>query len=395
MIEDAFQSYKMRREYAEKTGEPLAKEDPIYTQMMRQIVRDACFSTVSFRTSFDGLPSDLILTGDKNGDGLPELVVKTADVWPKVAATLSETDILEAKEWFVSTIAVRDALRTAGDGVLLSRDGEQAAIAALKKTMEGTYFTVDILATQEYLFPSAESFQEYWCLMESFKVLKQDALKRQENGDIAKVLRDHLERANRVMGLGQVDVDVMLISAFDIPNFKWKDAGWTWAEKRATEVKAQIEAQQQRYAADPSKEKDPAQYWDELVVEVSEYWDPPSPEGQGKRGSDVSMKNKGRFGPRYRNDLIGFVGETRYREFVTGFSITDFVFFDQAENTVAGPFKGPLGYYLTRVKRRTPPSRPLNLAEPKHVELLTDDWLRVAFGAYMREAVKGAKVQGL
>ena len=107
------------------------------------------------------------------------------------------------------------------------------------------------------------------------------------------------------------------------------------------------------------------------------------------------MKNKGRFGPRYRNDLIGFVGETRYREFVTGFSITDFVFFDQAENTVAGPFKGPLGYYLTRVKRRTPPSRPLNLAEPKHVELLTDDWLRVAFGAYMREAVKGAKVQGL
>ena len=65
----------------------------------------------SFRTSFDGLPSDLILTGDKNGDGLPELVVKTADVWPKVAATLSETDILEAKEWFVSTIAVRDALR--------------------------------------------------------------------------------------------------------------------------------------------------------------------------------------------------------------------------------------------------------------------------------------------
>jgi hypothetical protein len=395
MIEDAFQSYKMRREYAEKTGEPLAKEDPIYTQMMRQIVRDACFSTVSYKTSFDGLSSDLILTGDKNGDGLPELVVKTADVWPKVAATLSETDILEAKEWFVSTIAVRDALRTAGDGVLLSRDGEQAAIAALKKTMEGTYFTVDILATQEYLFPSAESFQEYWCLMESFKVLKQDALKRQENGDIAKVLRDHLERANRVMGLGQVDVDVMLISAFDIPNFKWKDGGWTWAEKRATEVKAQIEAQQQRYAADPSKEKDPAQFWDELVVEVSEYWDPPSPEGQGKRGSDVSMKNKGRFGPRYRNDLIGFVGETRYREFVTGFSITDFVFFDQAENTVAGPFKGPLGYYLTRVKRRTPPSRPLNLAEPKHVELLTDDWLRVAFGAYMREAVKGAKVQGL
>lgn len=395
MIEDAFQSYKTRREYAEKTGEPLAKEDAIYTQMMRQIVRDACFSTIAFKTAFDGLPGDLILTGDKDGDGKPELVVKTADLWPKVAATLSETDIREAKEWFATTVATRDALRAAGDGVLLTRDGEQAAVAALKQTMAGTYFTIDILATQEYLFPSAESFQEYWCLLESFKNLNKDTLKRQENGDIAKVLRDHLERANRVMGLGQVDVDVMLVSAFDIPAFEWKQDGWAKAEKRANEVKAQIEAQQQRYAADPAKEKDPAVYWEELMVEVSEYWDPPAPEGQGKRGSDVSMKNKGRFGPRYRNDLIGFVGETRYREFVTGFSITDFAFFDQAVGTVAGPFKGPIGWYLTRVKNRTPPSRPLNLAEPKHVELLTDDWLRTAFAAYARASLKNAKVEGL
>lgn len=395
MIEDAHQSYKMRREYAEKTGEPLSKEDPIYTQMMRQIVRDACFATVSYKTAFDGLPQDLILTGDKDGDGAPELVVKTADMWVKVAPTLAETEIREAKEWFATTIATRDALRAAGEGVLLTRDEEQQAIRDLKKTMEGTYFTIDILATQEYLFPSAESFQEYWCLLESFKRFKKPELARQENGDIAKALRDHLDRANKVMGLGQVDVDVMLVSAFDIPNFKWKDDGWNWAEKRAKEIKQQIEDQQRRHAADPAKEKDPAVYWDELIAEVSEYWDPPSPEGQGKRGSDVSMKNKGRFGLRYRNDLVGFVGETRYREWVTGFSLTDFVFFDQAEGTVAGPFKGPQGWYLTRVKRRTPPSRPLNLAEPKHIELLTDDWTRVAFNAFGVQSTKAARIEGL
>jgi hypothetical protein len=92
---------------------------------------------------------------------------------------------------------------------------------------------------------------------------------------------------------------------------------------------------------------------------------------------------------------VGFVGETRYREWVTGFSLTDFVFFDQAEGTIAGPFKGPQGWYITRVKRRTPPSRPLNLAEPKHVELLTDDWTRVAFNAFGVQSTKNAKIEGL
>jgi len=110
--------------------------------------------------------------------------------------------------------------------------------------------------------------------------------------------------------------------------------------------------------------------------------------------SMVGMKMKGRFGPHYRNDLISFIGETYFTEWVTGTSITDYVFFEQAEGTVAGPFKGPQGYYITRVLRRTPPTRGLNLSEPKHVELLRDDYLRYYFNRYAREAVEQADVKG-
>ena len=78
-----------------------------------------------------------------------------------------------------------------------------------------------------------------------------------------------------------------------------------------------------------------------------------------------------------------------------GESITDYTFFDQAEGAVAGPFHGPLGYYITRVQHRTGPSRPLNLGDAKHVDLLRDDYLRVAFVDYAKEAVAKADVKGL
>ena len=103
---------------------------------------------------------------------------------------------------------------------------------------------------------------------------------------------------------------------------------------------------------------------------------------------------KGRFGPHYRNDLNTYVGETFFSDWCTGRSITDYVFFDQTEGTVAGPFRGPQGYYITRVLRRTPPNRSLNLSEPKHLELLREDWLRWKFNQYSKEAAEKAEVQG-
>jgi hypothetical protein len=133
------------------------------------------------------------------------------------------------------------------------------------------------------------------------------------------------------------------------------------------------------------------------VDEHSEYWDPPPPEVHDNRkahDSDVGRKKKGRFGPHYRNDLISYVGESSYTEWLTGQCITDRIFHDQEPGTVAGPFRGPLGWYLTRVKGRTPPARPLDLSDPKSMQLLKDDYLRYAFIQYSKEAVAQAEIKG-
>ncbi len=406
LLDDAQTSYKMRKEHAEKTGEPLPKEDGIYTQMMRQIVRDAMFATIDWKTSFDGLPGDLVLTADRDFDGKPDLVVKTADLWNKVKDTVSQTEIDEAKRWFVTSRATHDRLEK--EGALLDAAGRARALAELKKQFEGTYFNIDILATQTYYFPSTESYLEYHMMLEAYRKQIEPQLAKTESGDLPPLLRAHLETANRVMGLGQVDVDVMLISAFDIPKFQWKPDGWKLAREKAVRIKAQLDANIEAYNAQRAKQaqaqaegatdgagdavEEPYRYWSAMMDEHSEYWDPPAPE-QG-RGSDISMKRRGRFGLRYRNDLEGFVGETGYTHWVTGSSITDFVFSDQAENTVAGPFRGPQGFYITRVQRRTPPTRPLNLGDPKHVDLLRDDYVRSSFVKYAAEARRGAEVKG-
>jgi len=408
LLNDAQQSYQMRKEHADKTGEPLPKEDGMYTQMMRQIVRDAMFATIDWRTAFDGLPDDTVLTGDRDFDGKPELVVRTAELWDKVKDTVSATEIDEAKRWFVTSRATHDRLEK--EGALLDATARAQALAELKKQFEGTYFNIDIMATQTYYFPSTESFLEYHMMLEGYRKKIAPQLAQQENGDISPALRAHLDTANRIMGLGQVDVEIMLVSAFDIPNFKWKPDGWTAAQKKADSIKSQLDANVAEYNAERAKraqaqaegkeyaaEKEtlePFRFWTDMVNEHSEYWDPPSPEGAGKRGSDVAMKNRGRFGLRYRNDLQGFVGETPFTHWVTSASITDYVFADQAENTVAGPFRGPQGYYLTRVQRRTPPTRPLNLGDPKHVDLLKDDYVRTSFVTYAQEARKAADVKG-
>jgi hypothetical protein len=408
LVDDAKLSYEARKAAAEKTGGPLPKEDVIYTNMMRQIVRDAVFGLVDFKTAGDGIAPDLCLWADTNGDGKPELSITIDEMWKKVSDTVSETEINEAKQWFVTYTATEDRLKE--DGFLLSPQDCSSALASLLAQFGGSVTSIDQMATKTYYFPSLETYKQYYCLMEGFKKKVEPLLRPGPANDLPQVLREHFDRANRVMGLGQVEVEVMLISAFDIPHFAWKKDGWTKAEQLAKEIKAKIEENTKEYNEQlakkneakakgeeykPEKEAvEPYRFWSQMMDDHSDYWDPPAPEGANGKGSDVGYKRKGRFGPRYRNDLINYVGESYYSNWATGNLITDYVFFDQTEGSVAGPFKGPLGYYLTRVLRRSPPTRPLNLAEPKHVDLLRDDYLRFAFVQYSKEAVAKAKVTG-
>jgi len=131
LIEDAKSSYEMRKKAVEKTGGPLPKEDVIYVNMMRQIVHDAIFALVDFKTAWDGIPADLCLWADVNGDGKPELAIKIDDMWKQVADTVSQTEINDAKQWFVTSIATRDRLKE--DGHLLSADECSKALSSMMK----------------------------------------------------------------------------------------------------------------------------------------------------------------------------------------------------------------------------------------------------------------------
>jgi len=409
LIEDARESYKNRKEAADKAGTDIQSDDPLYMQMMRDIVRMAIYKLIEFRTPGNGLPTDSIaLWADVNGDGKPDKTFTTEELWNEIKDTISPTEIEEAKQWFVTSIATHDRLEK--EGALLSADDCQKLIKSKASEFEDSIYNLESLATTTYMFPSLESYIEYYCMLEGFSKLNEANLKPGPGGELSPTLREYFERANRCMGLGQVDVEVMLVGAFDISKFQWKKDGWNWAKKESAALYKQIQDNLKEYNEQRAKvleakakgqeykpEKDvpePYRFWTQLMDDHCEYWDPPAPEEPGKRMSMVGMKMKGRFGPHFRNDLISYIGETYYTEWVTGNSIVDYVFFEQAEGTVAGPFKGPQGYYITRVLRRTPPTRGLNLSEPKHLELLRDDWLRFNFNKYSREAVEQASVKG-
>jgi hypothetical protein len=407
LINDAHESYTARKAAAEKNGVDLPPEDPLYLQMMRDLIRSAVFKMIDFKTPGDGLPDSIALWADTDADGKPELVLSTDELWNQVKDTVSQTEIDEAKQWYITSISTRDRLEK--DGFLLSADDCRAAIVAKAAEFENSNYNLENLATTTYYFPSLDTYREYFCMLEGFKKMTAPKLQAGPAGELSQTLRDYFEHCNKVMGLGQVDAEVMLIGAFDTGKFRWKPNGWEWAKNKSAEIYKQVvdnttayneqrakilEAKAKGQEFKPEKEvPEPYRFWTQMMDDHCEYWDPPAPEEKG-RMSTVGMKMKGRFGPHYRNDLNPYIGETYFTDWVTGNSITDYVFFDQAEGSVAGPFKGPQGYYITRVLRRTPPTRGLNLGEPKHLDLLKEDWLRTSFIKYAKEAVAQADVKG-
>ncbi|MFN0241871.1 MAG: hypothetical protein ACKVWV_03180 [Planctomycetota bacterium] len=415
MLEDAKLGYKLRKEWADNHNETkVPKEEGIYLQVLRQIVRDAMFNLIDFRSNTDGLPDDQILWADTNGDGTPELQLKTEDLWKEVAPITQSHEIEEAKRWLIAYYSTHDRLKK--EGALISAEELRAGVREYEKQFEGTHINLALNVTEMRYFPSVETFKDFYHLHLSFKKAKEPELAATAGGgaasssEVAPVLRKQLDRTNRMLGLGQVDAEFMLVSAFDYPKGQWKPDGWSWAEKRAKELKAQVDDYQKKLADERAKEADARtkgeeyksseelldfyRWWTQLMDDNSEYWDPPPPEGQGAKQSMISYKMKGRFGEKYRNDLLTFLEETEFSEWVRGGSLTDKVFFDQEVGTVAGPFKGPRGYYLTYVKRRKPATQPLILSNPRHQQLLKDDYLRCAFIDYARESIAQAEVKG-
>ncbi|HIG11415.1 MAG: hypothetical protein ABGY71_03490 [bacterium] len=378
-------------------------EDSMYRSILRQMVRDTVYKVVDSRTAVDGLPMDMICTMDFDWDEKPELSLTTDQMWSMVASTVSAVEIDSARHFLALIEATRQ--RLGAEKKLMTEEESLAKFEEIKAGFQSAMFNLGTIAIGAHQFPSVESYADYVPLFESYKASMKPQIEGTAEDGLPAVLRSHLDRANQVMGLAKVDAEVLLVSAFDFGDFSWKAKGWEDAKTKAQWLKSEIEKNNADYAAFRTKRMEaaakgeeytpdsdvvePHAFWSELINTHCEFWDPPPPEIG--RQSAVAYKQLGRFGERTRNDLRSLMNESAYVNFLRGGLVTDEIFFEQPIGTVAGPFKGPWGYYLTKVVSRTPPTRPLNMNDERHLELLRDDWYRISFIDYAHEAMANAE----
>ena len=240
----------------------------------------------------------------------------------------------------------------------------------------------EMLSSQVLGFPSLWSFGHYMRVMECYKRALADELKQNE------VISSVLPTANQVRGAAKLNLHVLFVSAFDFDKFQWKPDGWKTARARAFELK---------------KALDDGADWKATLELHSEWWDPPMPETGNKPVQNFYFD--GTFGDQAltRNQICSYLGESEYRTFLYGPSASDEIFFNQKLGTIAGPFRGPKGYYISRVTAKSPPNRPLDLNEPIHRQIVEQDYLTRAIDQRVQtlladgvtaQAVRGVKPGG-
>ncbi len=222
-----------------------------------------------------------------------------------------------------------------------------------------------------YGFPSMQADIRYERLLRSYRKLIAEDLATDDK------LMPYMQRANLVAGASRIDAEVILASAYDYANSRWKADGWKSAEAKARELKQKL---------------DSGANWGDLLELHSEFWDPPMPEVGQK--PQFGFKFKGRFGEQTRNQFVGDLDESDFTMLLRGKSVADEIFFDQKVGSISDVHKGSRGYYIARVNSRKPGSGGLNLQAPANREYVVNFIAMNRFGAYSRQLLKDAIAKG-
>ncbi|MSR61309.1 MAG: hypothetical protein EXS08_02515 [Planctomycetes bacterium] len=292
------------------------------------------------------------------------------DVWNEIKPSVTTMEVRDAKQWIVNSTLMREAFEKAG--VWPSDEEAEAAYHLHSDPYAGSIFSQERIAVVIKRFPSVERYKEYRRMYEGLLKLKPPSPEE---------LQKHAEfRTNKVIGQVTVDVDVLLCSAFDFKANSWKENGWVDAEKRMKDVLSLLVEEQQP--------------WDVLVEKYSDFYEQPTPLSQ--RGQeDPNQPKKGRFRNFQRNNLLTQLGESEYWLFLNGTSITDFIFFEQEVQTLGQPMRGPVGWYLPRLMRRTKPPQRLNMDEGTMRDVLLDDYITWHLAQFAQELIQKNEVYGL
>lgn len=384
---------------------------PREEEMMMSLLRDFLIQTlvdpnlVTIADKDDGLASDKLLTLT-GGDF--EASVDTLTVWEEFADSFSPEDVAEAKQFIALMVATTD--RMMAEGTLMPWSEYRDLLAQTQEELSSGMFSYGFLALQGHNFPSIEAYNEYLYLMESFRRSIIDEISLDENQNLRPRLQEYMPIGTGIMGLAKIQVEALLVSAFDFPNNEWMENGWEDAKAEAFDLRKQVddyidglisEDEQRRIAiaegVDFEAKLQPFdQFWADLLDLHSDYWDPPLP-ATGKMPAMVGMRFKGRFNgqPQTRNDLKRALNESTYTHFLRNENVVDEAFFNLDEGQVGGPYKGPWGYYIIYSKKKLRPSQPVNYRDERQLGLLQEDLLRREFTAFAHESLEKAEVSGL
>ena len=398
-VEDAKLSYKTRMEAMEIHGldEP-PSDDPIFVDTLRTVVLEGLNEFSQIETDASVLPPGVLMTVDGTEVTVDEIYSKIAPyvTWDKVRDAKRFLVVTKLLEDYLAGVQVPVGTSSVHEAPAIGEEGEQAELAddvemepALITQAEfretwpqpgrSYYLTLgdyDMLALQVLGFPSLEAYATHERLTRSMA----RALWKETADDT--VLKETLPHTNQITGAARMTCEVILISAYDFPNVKWKENGWEWAEQRAAEIKQSL---------------DEGANWKETLEHFSEFWDPPIPDTG--HVPQFGRNFKGVFTNQTRNQLLSAIGESEYSILLWGNSLADDIFFEQERGSVAGPFKGPHGFYISKHVAKTPPSSPLNLREPVHRDIAADYYVRYKLNevaqSELEKAMEEHRIQGL
>ncbi|MDP6370866.1 MAG: hypothetical protein QF615_14755, partial [Planctomycetota bacterium] len=349
LLKDAGESWERRHKHAEETGEPVPAEDDFYMSILRDMVMQFLISDITTRAASDGIPTHLAL--EVYSGGMPLGVVTVDEIFALIEPALTPHMIEEAR-LFSAILHVTEAQMRA-DGILMSGEDFTALFQEQETATAGSMFNMNMIALTAHGFPSMSSYKDYYRLSESHRLWMEVEVQAPEGQALHPAVKEHMSVANLSMGLAKADTEVLLVSAFDFPNYKWKEDGWAKASKRANELMAEIQSHADFLAEVSRMRKEAAQkgenfddpglpsraeHWAGMLDLHSEYWDPPMP-ASGKSPSMVGLKMKGRFTPKTRNDLEKALDGSGYQQFVYGRSLTNTIFQDMKPGEIGGPFE--------------------------------------------------------
>lgn len=364
-LKDGWDQRMKMQEAGEDTTDD-AQSKSFLTMLLRQLVIKYLDDNAVVEAPENGLADHMAL----RVNGQPILV---ETIWDIIKSQVSAQDVEQTRNWLVATTIARQALEK--QKVWMSEEEFKAAYGAHSDPYKDSPFSVEMVATQFKKFPSVNDYRMYFRIAESFKKTILPSM-------TDAVLTEHgRQRTNDIVGLARVDVDVILCSAYDFKTKTWNENGWAMAEREALEVATAL--------------RDGTKTFDQCLDEYSDFYDPPIAESQRAQVQANQLFNKGRFKGLSRNELLTKTYESEYSIFLNGNAIADEIFFNQEVGQLKGPWKGPYGWYIARLNKRTPGGRTLTPAEENQRVLLEQEYVAQRLNEFIQDQYESAVIKSL